>query len=69
MLLTETSDGKYPYANFKGDYEYAAFWTADMAEEGMAYYRYLICDQPDMQIGKGDVNTLGASVRCVRESK
>lgn len=67
-LGTETSDGKYPYANFKGDYEYAAFWTADMAEEGMAYYRYIYCKQPDMLIGKGDIKTFGASVRCVREN-
>lgn len=61
-------DGKYPTASFSGAYEYAAFWTADTVEgeDGMAYYRYLICDQPDMFIGKGDTSTFGASVRCVR---
>ena len=70
-LGTKGDNGTYPTAAFFGVYEYAAFWTADKVEgeDGMAYYRYLICDQPDMQIGKGDVNTLGASVRCVRESK
>ena len=70
-LGTKAQDGKYPTAAFYGVYDYAAFWTADKveSEEGMAYYRYLIVDQPDMQISKGDINTLGVSVRCVRESK
>ena len=67
-LGTKTSEGTYPYASFKGDYEYAAFWTADMAEEGMAYYRYIYCKQPELMIGKGDIKTFGASVRCVREN-
>lgn len=67
-LGAETTDGKYPYANFKGDYEYAIFWTADMAEEGMAYYRYIYGKQPEMMIGKGDTKTFGASVRCVRDN-
>ncbi len=68
--LGEAVDGEYPMASFTGIYEYAAFWTNDTVdgEDGMAYYRYLICDQPDMYAGKGDVNTFGASVRCVRES-
>jgi uncharacterized protein (TIGR02145 family) len=53
---------------FKGLNEYAAFWTADAVadEEGMAYYRYIICNQPEFMTGKGDINTFGASVRCVR---
>jgi hypothetical protein len=38
-------------------------------EEGMAYYRYIIADRPEMLIGKGDVNTFGASVRCVRDAE
>lgn len=61
--------GKYPTASFFGVYEYAAFWTADRVEgeDDMAYYRYIICDQPDIQIGKGDIHTFGANVRCVRE--
>ncbi len=68
--LGESVEGKYPTASFTGLYEYATFWTSDKVadEDGMAYYRYLICDQPDMYAGKGDVNTFGASVRCVRES-
>lgn len=70
-LGEKKEDGSYPNAAFHGVYEYATFWTADAVEdeEGMAYYRYLVCDQPDMYAGKGDVNTFGASVRCVRESK
>ncbi len=66
--LGEKKDGEYPTATFKGIYEYAAFWTADTVadEEGMAYYRYIIYDQPDLYIGKGDTQTFGANVRCVR---
>ena len=68
-LGEKNEDGKYPQATFFGVYEYAVFWTADKVEgeENMAYYRYIICDQPDMQIGKGDTRTFGANVRCVRE--
>ena len=63
-------DNRYPQAIFKGRNEYAVFWTADKVadEEGMAYYRYLICDQPDLMISKGDVRSFGASVRCVRST-
>ncbi len=67
--LGEKVSGKYPTASFKGIYEYSVFWTSDVAEDGMAYYRYLFCDQPDMFAGKGDTKTFGANVRCVRESK
>ena len=64
----EHIDGTYPQAQFKGYTEYAVFWTADAVaeEEGMAYYRYIICNQPEFLIGKGDTRTFGASVRCVR---
>jgi uncharacterized protein (TIGR02145 family) len=67
--LGEKNGNRYPMATFFGAYEYAAFWTADKVagDEGMAYYRYIIVDQPDMQIGKGDVKSFGANVRCVRE--
>ena len=68
-LGEKDEEGKYPTVSFFGVYEYATFWTADKVEgnDDMAYYRYIICDQPDMQIGKGDIKTFGASVRCVRE--
>ena len=64
----EYVDGTYPQAQFKGYAEYAVFWTSDPVEdeEGMAYYRYIICNQPDFMLGKGDSKTFGASVRCVR---
>lgn len=70
-LGNKSEDGTYPAASFFGLNEYATFWTADKVEgdNGMAYYRYIISDQPDMQISKGDVNALGASVRCVREAE
>lgn len=70
-LGTEAQDGSYPTAAFKGEYEYSIFWTADKpeGEDDMAYYRYLYYEQPDMMIGKGDINTFGASVRCVRDAK
>lgn len=61
--------GKYPDARFEGMTEYVAVWTADKVEgnEEMAYYRYIISDQPEMLVGMGDVNTFGAQVRCVRD--
>ena len=70
-LGDRNADGGYPYAAFDGLYEYAAFWTADKVdgEEGMAYYRYLVADQPDFFVGKGDVKSFGASVRCVRDAE
>lgn len=69
--LGEKSGNSYPTAAFFGIYEYASFWTADIVEDeaGMAYFRYVICDQPDMQIYKGDTKTFGANVRCVRDNK
>lgn len=67
-LGDKNEKGEYPTAAFFGVYEYAAFWTGDKVEgnDNMAYYRYIICDQPDLQIGKGDIRTFGANVRCVR---
>lgn len=66
---TEIYDYTYPNALYKGFMEYAAFWTADMVdgEEGMAYYRYLIAKQPDLMIGKADMKSFGAAVRCIRK--
>lgn len=62
------------YANIKagsftGTYEYAAFWTSTSVEgeDSLAYYKYLICDEPDMYTGKADKNSFGASVRCIRK--
>ena len=67
MLSGKASDGSYPNAQFQGNNQYAIFWTADTAEEeGMAYYRYIICDQPEFMLGKGDITSFGATVRCVR---
>ena len=68
MLSGKNADGYYINAQFKGRNEYAAFWTADVVadEEGMAYYRYIICEQPEFQLGKADTKAFGANVRCVR---
>ncbi len=60
------------YANtvsklFKGDKEYATFWTSDQATDTEAYYKYLICDQPGLFTSKGDKASFGASVRCIRK--
>jgi uncharacterized protein (TIGR02145 family) len=65
----EFQEYTYPTAIFKGYMEYAAFWTADTVadEEGMAYYRYIIANQPDLMIGKADTKSFGASVRCIRK--
>ena len=67
-LGQQTEDGKYPEANSNGVYEYAAFWTSDSVdgEDSMAYYRYIVDNQPDLFISKGDKKNFGASVRCVR---
>ena len=68
MLSSKNSDGYYSNAQFVGLNEYSVFWTADSVEDeaGMAYYRYIICDQPEFQLGKADAKTFGANVRCVR---
>lgn len=69
-LGSSDANGAYPYASFDGVFEYAVVWTADKSDEdGMAYYRYLFHNLPDMFVGKGDVDTFGASVRCVRDAK
>ncbi len=69
--LGEKVDGKYPTAAFTGIYEYSTFWTSDKVadENDMAYYRYIISDQPEMYVSKGDISSFGASVRCVRRSE
>ncbi len=70
-LGPKTETGEYPEAVSSGVYEYAAFWTADAVEgeSGMAYYRYIVANQPDVFISKGDKANLGASVRCVRDAQ
>ena len=60
------------YANiqanrFKGEFEYAIFWTSDQVSETEAYYTYLICDQPGMFTSVGNKASFGASVRCIRK--
>lgn len=62
------------YANisagsFSGVYEYAAFWTSTSVDDDdtMAYYKYMICDEPDMFTGKADKASFGASARCIRK--
>lgn len=69
-LGTPDAEGNYTSPSFKGVYEYAAYWTADKVEgeDGMAYYRYLHCKSPDFMIGKGDMKSFGASVRCVKDN-
>ena len=36
-------------------------------DDAMAYYRYIVANQPDLFITKGDKKNFGASVRCVRD--
>jgi uncharacterized protein (TIGR02145 family) len=69
-LSSPKSKSAYDAALFEGVYEFAAFWTADEAEDNtdMAYYRYLYAKAPHLMIGKGYKSSFGASVRCVRES-
>ena len=64
------SNGKHPSAIFGGMNEYSVMWTADAVDQtSMAYYRYLIYDQPDLFIGKAERSSFGASVRCVRDAQ
>lgn len=53
--------------SFNGNFEYSVFWTSDEATETEAYYKYLICDQPDLFTSKGNKKSFGASVRCIRK--
>ena len=68
-LGQQAADGSYPEAASYGVYSYSVFWTADSVEgdDSMAYYRYIVDNEPDLFISKGDKKNLGASVRCVRE--
>ncbi len=65
MGAAEAGKG-YPNATFTGVNEYAVFWTADEAGNDMAYYRYIYCQYPEMVVTRGDRETFGASVRCVK---
>lgn len=69
-LGEKNKEGKYPTAEFVGEYEYAAYWTSDKVEgkNDMAYFRYVYCKYPDLMIGKADTKTFGAAVRCVRDA-
>ena len=71
MNLGQEVDGAYPEADSNGVYEYATFWTADSVDgdDTMAYYRYIVDNQPDLFITKGDKKNFGASVRCVRDAE
>ena len=51
--------------SFIGEFEYVTFWTSDSINETEAKYVYIICDQPQMQTGKGYKSSFGASVRCI----
>lgn len=63
------SGSLYPEASFEGVYDYSVFWTADEVEgnSDMAYYRYIVGSQPHFMISKGNKESFGASVRCVRD--
>ena len=65
------SGSNFPNATFEGLYDYSVFWTADEVEgeEDLAYYRYVYGNMPHFMIGKGNKETFGASVRCVREAQ
>lgn len=67
-LGPKNAQGEYPEAASNGVYSYSVFWTADSVEgdSTMAYYRYIVDNQPDVFITKGDKQNFGASVRCVR---
>lgn len=47
--------------------QYAAFWTADAADQSTAHCRYLRFDQGKVIPFQGDKETLAMSVRCVKD--
>lgn len=58
------SDAHYA---FVGIQNYAAFWTADLSEDGTrALYRYFNVNSPDIFAAYADRHSFAASVRCVR---
>lgn len=54
--------------NFKGLYDYAAFWTAteDPDNASNALYRAIYKQNPSVQKGSASKTSFAASVRCVR---
>lgn len=58
------SDG----ADFKGNNNYAAFWTSDeLAEEGKGVFVYLYVDKKDLMKGQADKDSFAVSVRCIKD--
>ncbi len=56
------------YEIFQGLGAYGFWWSARMASNDKAYYRYIYYDQGNMPANKSDINDFGASVRCVRKA-
>lgn len=54
------------YNAFKGEFDYATFWTSDSVDEDYATYKYIHVKQPKVYSAKGDKNSFLASVRCVK---
>ena len=57
-------DSFSPHGSFG---EYASWWTASETAEGLAEYRYIFQENPVVQKGQGDKNSLAMSVRCVQD--
>ncbi len=57
------ADGVY---SFPEKVEFAAYWTADEADEDHAIYKYFHEKNPDLMTGRGDKESFAATVRCVR---
>ena len=54
------------YNSFKGEFDYATFWTADSVDGDSATYKYIHVKQPGIYSGTGDKKSFLASVRCVK---
>lgn len=50
---------------FEGIASKAAFWTADKLDDKYAKYIYILDNHTDILEGKGDIESFGATVRCV----
>ena len=50
--------------------EYACWWTSDSVADGdidLGVFRYIYCEEPFIKEGKGSLESLALSVRCVKE--
>lgn len=60
-------DFTYSRTIMQGVDEFACWWTASETDDDLGIFRYIYEENPLVQEGKGDKNTLALSVRCVKD--